>query len=92
MDLASIISRIGEREHRPGTALRDHPQSRVRNRRAESRERGPRFARRRSDRYVTAGGNIKCVSRVRRGGFVFVTWVGDHAPRHVHVFGTVGWS
>jgi Domain of unknown function (DUF4160) len=26
------------------------------------------------------------VSRVRRGGFVFVTFVGDHAPRHVHVY------
>jgi Domain of unknown function (DUF4160) len=26
------------------------------------------------------------VSRIRRGGFVFVTFVGDHAPRHVHVF------
>jgi len=26
------------------------------------------------------------VSRIRRGNHVFVTWVGDHAPRHVHVF------
>jgi len=26
------------------------------------------------------------VSRIRRGGYVFVTWVGDHAPRHVHVY------
>jgi hypothetical protein len=26
------------------------------------------------------------VSRLRRGGFIFVTWVGDHGPRHVHVF------
>jgi hypothetical protein len=26
------------------------------------------------------------VSRIRRGGFVFVTWVGDHTPRHVHVY------
>jgi len=26
------------------------------------------------------------VSRVRRGGFIFVTFVGDHAPRHVHVY------
>lgn len=23
---------------------------------------------------------------MRRDGFVFVTWVGDHTPRHVHVF------
>jgi hypothetical protein len=26
------------------------------------------------------------MGRVRRGGFVFVWWVGDHAPRHVHVY------
>ena len=26
------------------------------------------------------------MSRIRRGGYVFVTWVGDHAPRHVHVY------
>jgi hypothetical protein len=26
------------------------------------------------------------VSKVRRGGFVFVTWKGDHEPRHVHVY------
>jgi hypothetical protein len=25
------------------------------------------------------------VTRVRRGGYVFITWVGDHSPRHVHV-------
>lgn len=24
--------------------------------------------------------------RVRRGGYVFVTWKGDHPPRHVHVY------
>ncbi len=23
--------------------------------------------------------------RIRRGGYVFVTWKSDHAPRHVHV-------
>ena len=22
----------------------------------------------------------------RRGGFVFITWKGDHPPRHVHVY------
>lgn len=22
----------------------------------------------------------------RRGGYVFVTWVGDHSPYHVHVY------
>jgi hypothetical protein len=26
------------------------------------------------------------VSRIRRGGFILVTFVGDHAPRHVHVY------
>jgi len=26
------------------------------------------------------------VGKVRRGGYVFVTWKGDHAPRHVHVY------
>jgi hypothetical protein len=25
------------------------------------------------------------VTRIRRGGYVFVTWAGDHPPRHVHV-------
>ena len=23
---------------------------------------------------------------IRRGGYVFVTWKGDHSPRHVHVY------
>ena len=35
---------------------------------------------------VTFGGNIYCVSKVRRGGYVFLTWKGDHSPRHVHVY------
>ena len=26
------------------------------------------------------------MGRIRRGGHVFVTWIGDHTPRHVHVF------
>jgi hypothetical protein len=25
------------------------------------------------------------VTRIRRGGYVFLTWSGDHPPRHVHV-------
>ena len=25
-------------------------------------------------------------SKVRRGGFVFLTWAGDHGPRRVHVY------
>jgi hypothetical protein len=26
------------------------------------------------------------VAKIRRGGFVFITWKGDHSPRHVHVY------
>jgi hypothetical protein len=26
------------------------------------------------------------VGKYRRGGYVFVTWKGDHPPRHVHVY------
>ncbi len=26
------------------------------------------------------------MGKIRRGGYVFVTWRGDHAPRHVHVY------
>ena len=26
------------------------------------------------------------MSRIRRGGYIFISWIGDHAPRHVHVF------
>jgi hypothetical protein len=26
------------------------------------------------------------LTRIRRGGYVFVTWTGDHEPRHVHVY------
>jgi hypothetical protein len=26
------------------------------------------------------------MSKIRRGGYVFVTWKGDHTPRHVHVY------
>ena len=26
------------------------------------------------------------MGKVRRGGYVFVSWIGDHAPRHVHVY------
>jgi hypothetical protein len=25
------------------------------------------------------------VTKIRRGGYVFVMWKGDHPPRHVHV-------
>ena len=26
------------------------------------------------------------MTKIRRGGYVFVTWIGDHPPRHVHVY------
>lgn len=26
------------------------------------------------------------MGKVRRGGYIFVTWTGDHPPRHVHVY------
>ena len=26
------------------------------------------------------------MAKIRRGGFVFISWVGDHSPRHVHVY------
>ena len=26
------------------------------------------------------------MARVRRGGYIFLTWIGDHPPRHVHVY------
>jgi hypothetical protein len=26
------------------------------------------------------------MSIIRRGGYVFLTWIGDHSPRHVHVY------
>jgi hypothetical protein len=26
------------------------------------------------------------MGRIRRGGTIFITWTGDHSPRHVHVY------
>jgi hypothetical protein len=26
------------------------------------------------------------VSKIRRGNYIFVGWIGDHTPRHVHVY------
>ena len=26
------------------------------------------------------------MGKVRRGGFIFLTWKGGHGPRHVHVY------
>ena len=26
------------------------------------------------------------MGRIRRGGYIFEFWIGDHPPRHVHIF------
>ena len=26
------------------------------------------------------------MSKIRRGGYIFISWAGDHEPRHVHVY------
>ena len=26
------------------------------------------------------------MTKVRRGGYIFLCWKGDHSPRHVHVY------
>jgi len=26
------------------------------------------------------------MGRIRRGGYMFLWWTGDHSPRHIHVF------
>ena len=26
------------------------------------------------------------MGKIKRGGYVFITWAGDHDPKHVHVF------
>lgn len=26
------------------------------------------------------------MGKIRRGNYVFITWKGDHSPRHVHVY------
>jgi len=26
------------------------------------------------------------MGKLRRGGFIFIWWKGDHSPRHVHVY------
>ena len=26
------------------------------------------------------------MGKIRRGGFIFNTWIGDHSPYHVHVY------
>jgi hypothetical protein len=34
----------------------------------------------------TVNGTICGVSKIRRGNYLFLTWSGDHFPRHVHVY------
>ena len=26
------------------------------------------------------------MSIIRRGGYIFIAWIGDHSPRHIHVY------
>ena len=26
------------------------------------------------------------MGRIRRGGYIFIWWIGDHEPQHVHVY------
>jgi len=26
------------------------------------------------------------MAKIRRGNFIFLGWIGDHSPRHVHVY------
>ena len=26
------------------------------------------------------------MTRIRRGNYIFKTWIGDHQPRHVHIY------
>ena len=26
------------------------------------------------------------MGRIRRGGYIFISWIGDHPRRHVHVY------
>lgn len=26
------------------------------------------------------------MGKILRGNYVFITWIGDHSPRHVHVY------
>ena len=26
------------------------------------------------------------MGKIRRGGYVFISWKGEHSPRHVHVY------
>jgi len=26
------------------------------------------------------------MGKIRRGNYIFLSWIGDHSPRHVHVY------
>jgi hypothetical protein len=26
------------------------------------------------------------MTKIKRGGYIFITWIGDHSPRHVHIY------
>ena len=26
------------------------------------------------------------MTKIKRGGYIFITWIGDHPPRHVHIY------
>lgn len=26
------------------------------------------------------------MGKIKRGNYIFITWIGDHRPRHVHVY------
>ncbi len=26
------------------------------------------------------------MTKIKRGGYVFLNWIGDHAPSHVHIY------
>ncbi len=26
------------------------------------------------------------MAKIKRGGYVFLSWIGDHTPQHVHVY------
>lgn len=32
---------------------------------------------------ILLGGDL---GKIRRGGYLFITWIGDHPPRHVHIY------
>ena len=33
-----------------------------------------------------ANGLEEILAKIRRNGYIFITWKGDHSPRHVHIF------